>query len=572
MMASEVPKPTSTLRAVAAGLVGGLCFGVLTWLAFATPALWACAFLAPVPLILSGERAVRGDTRSWMVSIGAAMGTLPMWIVEHIWIATMTRAGLVPLTVYLSLYPGLFVWIYACLRRRYRGVPLVIGAVVVWGAVEYLRGTIAFDGYPWLLAGHPLIEAPVLAVGARVVGAYGIGMLCVGVAGGLALLILRRFRAGSASLGAVAGVWTLLLLVPGGGVAGSIRVALCQTNLPQSIRGEWSFDDRIASMGTLMALTLEARDRISDTNPAVIVWPETMYPGFFLDDESLESLQSVEDDAIEGFRNFVLDHARAVRELSRQVGVAIIVGFSRFEDLRLSLDEGRIRWDGSLRYNSAAVIRDGAIIDIYDKLLLTPFGEVMPYISNWEWLEKLLADLGGNGMPFDLSSGTDDTVLRIDTDIACATPICFEATVPRIVRRLVFDGGERRAQMIVNLTNDGWFADSRAGRRLHLLGARWRCVELATPMARAANTGITCVIDRHGRIVERLDTHTEGVLVRDVPLASGTTIYAHIGDVLPATALGTTILGLLGAYVGSRRQARADGNNETESTSHGETT
>ncbi len=554
--------PGSALRSIAAGFAGGLAFGVMTWAAFATAILWFGAFLAPAGLVLIGERAARDGCRPWALAFGAALGSLPMWLVEHIWVASMTKAGLVPLAVYLSLYSGLFVWAHGRLRRAFRQVPCVLVALGVWGALEYLRGTIAFDGYPWLLAGHPLIEMPALSAGARVVGAYGVSMLCVGISASLCLLMGRRIRSALVSGGALSVIWAGLALVPAGGEQGAIRVALCQTNLPQSIRGAWDYDDRVEAMRTLIALSMEARDRIGDATPAVVVWPETMYPGFFLDDASLDAVRGSEGDGIEGFRRFVLDHAQAVRELSRALGVPMIVGFSRFEDLVLRVEDGRIVWDGSLRYNSAAVVRDGVITDIYDKLLLTPFGEIMPYISNWEWLERLLADLGGNGMPFDLSSGTRDAVLRIDDTIACATPICFEATVPRIVRRLVFDGGMRRAQIIVNLTNDGWFAQSNAGRRLHLLGARWRCVELATPMARAANTGITCVIDRHGRVVEALPTHSEGVLVHDVPLASGTTVYARIGDLLPAFALTGTILSLGGSYVGSRRRVRADGEGE----------
>ncbi len=569
MMRNRTRMPGSGLRSIAAGLAGGLAYGVLTWTAFAASFLWFGAFLAPAGLILVGERAARGGYRVWALAVGAALGSLPMWLVEHIWVASMTKAGLVPLTMYLSLYPGLFVWAYGRLRRSFGRIPCVVVAGAVWGALEYLRGTIAFDGYPWLLAGHPLIEVPVLAGGARVIGAYGISMLCVGVSACLCLLVRGHIRSAMVSGGVLGAIWAGMSLVPGGGEQGVLRVAMCQTNLPQSVRGAWGYDDRVEAMRTLIALSMEARDRIGDATPAAIVWPETMYPGFFLDDDSVDAVRGFEGDGFDGFRRFVLDHAQAVRELSRSIGVPLIVGFSRFEDLVLRVEDARIVWDGSLRFNSAAVIRDGVIADTYDKLLLTPFGEVMPYISNWERFERLLADLGGNGMPFDLSSGTRDAVLRIDDAIACATPICFEATVPRVVRRLVFDGGVRQAQIIVNLTNDGWFAGSEAGRRLHLLGARWRCVELATAMARAANTGITCVVDRHGRVVEALPTHIEGVLVHDVPLASGTTVYARTGDLLPALALAGTILSLGVSYVGSRRRARADGKSEDPGTKDG---
>ena len=117
-----------------------------------------------------------------------------------------------------------------------------------------------------------------------------------------------------------------------------------------------------------------------------------------------------------------------------------------------------------------------------------------------------------------------------------ATPICFEATAADVCRMLVFGNGRRRADLLVNVTNDGWFGDFDPGRWQHLQLARWRCVELATPMVRAANTGVSCVIDARGRVLrKRVDgsfgtVRVEGVMTADVPLCSDLPLTARIGD------------------------------------------
>ena len=166
-------------------------------------------------------------------------------------------------------------------------------------------------------------------------------------------------------------------------------------------------------------------------------------------------------------------------------------------------------------------------------------------------------------MAFVLSPGKEARVLTIPTaqgEVPIATPICFEATLPAVCRRLVYQDGQRRASLMINMTNDGWFGGWTAGRRAHEMMARWRCVELATPMVRCANTGISGVIDARGRIVspsfvamdggpeERADQKAGG-FVASVVLAEGTTLFGRTGD---AFGWIVFVLMVLGVFVAKK--------------------
>jgi apolipoprotein N-acyltransferase len=146
--------------------------------------------------------------------------------------------------------------------------------------------------------------------------------------------------------------------------------------------------------------------------------------------------------------------------------------------------------------------------------------------------------------------------------VRVVTPICFETTWGTHCRELVGAGGARRADVLVCLTNDGWFADSDHGREHHLQAARWRCLELATPMLRSANTGVSAAIDADGRVLARgvdgdgAGRRVDGVLSALVPLPTGTTFYLRHGDLFrwPAMAVGAMLVGF--TLIASVRAAR----------------
>ena len=140
----------------------------------------------------------------------------------------------------------------------------------------------------------------------------------------------------------------------------------------------------------------------------------------------------------------------------------------------------------------------------YDKFFLTPFGETMPYISAWPWLERLLLKhWRGRNLSFELDSNPDINVLELQwqpdaggVSVArLATPICFEDTVARLCRRMAYQNGGKRIDAFVNISNDGWFNSSVADRKLHAQIARFRCIENRVPMVRCVNTGMSIWVD-----------------------------------------------------------------------------
>jgi apolipoprotein N-acyltransferase len=173
-------------------------------------------------------------------------------------------------------------------------------------------------------------------------------------------------------------------------------------------------------------------------------------------------------------------------------------------------------------YNSIyAIDHDGSVLSVYDKLHLVPFGEYLPYQS---WMEKLgfvqLTKVQGGFI-----AGTRRRTMEIPNAPRMLPLICYEAIFPGDI----VPPGDRPG-WIVNLTNDGWFGIS-TGPYQHLQQTRMRAIEEGLPVVRAANTGISAVIDPLGRIVARLGLGLEGVLDSSLPSAIPPTIYARVGDI-----------------------------------------
>jgi apolipoprotein N-acyltransferase len=193
-------------------------------------------------------------------------------------------------------------------------------------------------------------------------------------------------------------------------------------------------------------------------------------------------------------------------------------------------------------YNSIYVVdHDGNVLSVYDKLHLVPFGEFLPF---QDWMEKLgfeqLTKVEGGFIP-----GTLHRALPIPHAPRALPLICYEAIFPGIVAT-----HDDRPGWIVNVTNDGWFGMS-TGPYQHLQQARLRAIEQGLPLVRAANTGISAVIDPLGRTVARLGLGIEGVLDSGLPSAIPPTVYARLGDIPTAVIVASAFI-----FVIRRRLAR----------------
>lgn len=538
-------------------------------LAFPPFGVWPLALAAPIPLIWA---AVNAQGRPVRGAAWAGLGILFFWAFEHRWLVGVTIPGLILLPPTMAALTAVFVGLLASLRARLSDLPLAVSAPVLWTGVEVFRGEVFMTGYPWFLVGHPLIESPWLAAPGAALGAYAVSMLTAALAGAVCDGLgwsgkagKRALRLGGIGAGCAVVVWVGLAALGSVGAdwhehgegdqnRRTLRIAVVQTNVPQDNKIAWTLRERIEDWFRFADLSREA----AAAEPDVIVWPEAMFPGGALNDEAIEVARReellwlpAEDDGLDPLPRDAF--ANSLFDLQEEIGLPMLVGATAVIGKRVEHLENelvRVRFDA--RYNSMFLVHGGRTVEPrYDKVSLTPFGEVIPYLWRWPALESLVMDIGAAGMRFDLTPGREPLAIPVpigesgDT-VPVATPICFESTRAGVCRDLVHSGvGEGRAALLVNVSNDGWFGRFAGGREQHLLCSRWRSIELGVPMVRAVNTGISALIDERGRVVAAgpdgaaMPAWTDGVMVVRAPLADpdGRTVFAAWGWVFPWIAL-----------------------------------
>lgn len=526
---------------------------------------WSFAFASSLPATSPGRVAA-------LFSIGALLGYA--WLQR--WLIGITAPGYVGLVVVMAALLGAALWL-ACRASRRARSPL-LGALlagVLLAALEFARGRFIFSGYPWYLVAQPTIDVAGVPTLASLVGMHGVNALLCVLGAALKLPALRSpaptrrglsvALAGAALCAIAPGLLTRALARAPAPTGDAPRIAVVQTNVPQSNKQSSSIDEKIDQFARAVRLT---RSAAGADRPDLVVWPETMFPAAALNDDAVDALRA----APAPYFQLAGEMRDALVGLQASMNVPLLVGAIALDNPRVvpAEEDGYVRLEHDGSYNSVFLLREGRVErERYDKMHLTPFGEVMPGISRWDWLERQLLSLGAPGMSFDLSAGERPVRFEVGA-LRIATPICFEATMPHVCRELAFSGGERRANVLINLTNDGWFGRSESGRRDHLRLARWRAAELATPVVRAANTGISCFIDARGRVYAPAPGAAPGSGLRPAPLGSpvvsnafeetvlearvepgtGATLYARTGD-----ALGWAVFaaGVAAAAFGLRR-------------------
>src|SRR5688572_20149831 len=248
-------------------LLAGLVHGLLVVLMFPPVGLWPLAIVAILPLALAAVWGCGERGRPWRAGLLAAAGVLPAWLFEQRWMVDVTAVGYPLLALCQALMTGAFVTVVmlVCSRLRRWATPAVV-IPLAWVGLECFRAKLFFTGYPWYLAAHPLIEWPPLAAPAAWIGALGVSLLVAmitGAAVALARPTAPSRRLGLGMLAAVAlicGAAALARLGPpaSGEGAGRARVAVIQTNVPQSNKIGWSLAQRMADWERFADLTREA--------------------------------------------------------------------------------------------------------------------------------------------------------------------------------------------------------------------------------------------------------------------------------------------------------------------------
>ena len=427
-------------------------------------------------------------------------------------------AVMVLLCLALALFPSVFGWMVARWRRTH-GPAAVLLAPVAWVATEILRAHTLFD-FSWCLLGYSQhASLPIIQI-ARYGAVYGVSFVVAAVSSTLAFLVVERRRGprtfavlGTAALLALVwmhGEWRLGQSVP---EVGRLRVGLVQASIAQDEKWDaahaWANVDR----------HLELTRRAAAAGARLVAWPESALP-FLFDGEPVVAGQ--------------------LRDLVRQSGLYLLFGNDDRED---GADgRGRI-WVGAKMLDPR-----GELVLRYHKIRLVPFGEYVPIQSvltlGGRFSAKLVQAAG------DFTPGEDYALGAVDGHPVAAF-ICYEAIFPDLVREFAARG----AQLLVNITNDGWYGRTSAPYQ-HFAMAKFRAVENERYLVRAANTGISAVVDPRGRVVARTELFDRTVLVHDVPLLAGTTFYSRRGDVFAWGCLGAAVA-LLALGVGKGNRERS---------------
>ena len=436
------------------------------------------------------------------------------WIGSAFLVDAPTFAWLMPFAVlglpaYLALFPALG---FALARLIWtRDASRVLALAVSLTVSEWLRGHV-LSGFPWNAFGYALSEPLALAQTASLIGLWGMTFLSVAIFASPAVLIDGSSRGRKPWIAPVAALVLLVAM----GVYGAVRLSLqptvltaiklriMQPNLQQDVKFNY------AAKAQVMQKYLALSDRASGPQSTgvrdtqILIWPELAFP-FFLTREA--------------------DAMAQIAELLPKDTV-LLTGSVRAPDGPPGVRVSRA-------YNSIYLIdHDGGVLSVYDKLHLVPFGEYLPLQA---WMEKLgfvqLTRVHGGFIP-----GTRRRTMEVPQAPPALPLICYEAIFPGDIAA----SGDRPG-WIINLTNDGWFGNS-TGPYQHLQQARMRAIEEGLPMVRAANTGISAVIDPSGRIVARLGLGIEGVLDANLPTALPPTVYARLRDIPAMFLVGAAFL------------------------------
>lgn len=437
----------------------------------------------------------------WFFVVTVRYGGMPTWL-----------GLLTPLApaLYVSIFGALFAWCWTRFGVTSR-FPIMFGAML-WVAIDWMRGFF-MGGFPWATLGYALhLDSPLVAW-TRWAGVYSLSFFAVVIGIALGRVWLRRgastVRSLFVSVGCIAAAHVVGFWISAADFdsAVTVRIAAVQGNIDQGQKWDDGLRERI--LDTYLDLSAVAADQGAQW----IVWPETAVPGLLEAEPALRS---------------------RVSHLARSRNVWLIVGAT-------GVDFDPISRRFTSFYDSAFVFDPkGNILDRYDKTHLVPFGEYVPLRDLFGRFFKALArglsstDIVPGQKPRTVTikgPGVDAIPLQV------GVPICYELLFPHVVGAF----GAAGAGVMLAITNDAWYGRTGAPHQF-LAMTTVRAAENGRWMVRAANTGISAIIDSRGRVREASALFEEAVLVADIPVATQApaTFYARFGDVFA----GLCVLGL----------------------------
>jgi apolipoprotein N-acyltransferase len=498
---------------------------------FPLAGLYWLAWIAVAPLLVGILRARSVDSGRLQLQLDEAERSQPATPLQGfvlgyacgiLWFAgtcywiydTMHRYGGLPVPVavltqilfcmYVGLYHGMFGFLLAWVAGT-KSKPEDPGAAVrralaaapfLWVAVELARTRIT--AFPWELMGYAQTGNFALTRIATLTGVYGLSFEIVLVNSVFAAAFLvpkdapkeRRKWLLAAAFGAAAFLQAGQLLTPATTVTDHTAL-LVQPNIPILDGARWTKDYFQETLRDLTNVSLHPPGEKAGEHFDLIVWPESPSP-FYTNDPLFQG---------------------AVSELARQSGSWVVAGSIGINNFTQTTggSEGI--------FNSAALVSpQGAWPGRYDKVHLVPFGEYLPFPKLFAFAGGLTKEVG------EFQHGASHAPLDAGGE-RMGTFICYESIFPDEVR----EGPLQGAQVLVNISNDGWYGDSGAWKQ-HLQQTRMRAIENERWLLSATNTGMTASIDPYGRIVESSERKIRTALIAHYALSAGTTFYTRHGD------------------------------------------
>jgi apolipoprotein N-acyltransferase len=497
-----------------------LVSGLLLFCSFPKFGTGLIAWVALVPLFFSLEKVkpAEGFRIGFLAGLVAHTGIF-YWIV-----AVIVQYSYLPpyfgvtamlfLASYLSLYTACFAALVVYFQKR--GLPLIFSAPILWTLLEYAKSHL-FTGFPWEnLAYSQYLQHRLIQV-ADVTGMYGITFLIVMVN----VFFYRWLSSGSLyqfPWKQAGGVSLLFLLILGYGQyrighidesikkAESIEIAIIQGNIDQNIK--WDSAYQTKTLEIYSSLSREA----GLSSGGLIVWPETAVPFYFNSNEPLRT---------------------EVLKTAQSTGSYLLFGSPSYEEK-----------NGNFYYrNSAYLLQpDGGVNGRYDKVHLVPYGEYVPLRQFFPFIGKLVEGVG------DFAGGSGYSPISMDGR-SLGVLICYEGIFPKGARSYKQSGTD----LLINITNDAWFGRTSAPHQ-HLSMTVFRAVENRLYLVRAANTGISAIVDPRGMILSKTGLFERTILKGEVKLIDESSIYAAYSDIF-VFVCGITLLMML--YL-SKRKRRTD--------------
>ncbi len=538
---------------------------------------WYLAYVALVPW---GLAVIGGHKGRWAI-LWCWLGGVIFWAAGIYWLTWITFIGYILLLPLLGVY-----WLVAgvVIRRAFgRGWPMFVTLPVVWVALEYARSftlwpalPVDLSGFPWFFLAHSQHTCTGLIQLTDITGQYGVSFFVAMVNGAIIDVLAQPLfvrTSGGGRLTRKIGVAVGACAVAAAAMLGygayrlnqntthpGPKIGVVQLAFPVSLF------QKGASPQDIFDAHVDNTSPLADAGCNIVFWPESMLsfgnmdPGYWRDfdpdainprDPSRPAYSPEQQEHIRTYQS----NLRTLHGLIKNLGCPLLAG-GGMPAGRPGPETGRSNSALLLDLNEKGQL---CLKGRYDKMHLVPFSECVPFRESWPDLHALVRRFVPGVMP-QLEPGKSVVRFEIPYNgqtVRFAVPICYEGTFARVCRRLVMSGRQKRIDMLVNLSNDGWFIYNHsekphAGTELaqHLTLYKFRAIEFRVPVIRVVNTGISAHIDSCGRICDVIEHNgvremVAGNMAVQILVDDRVSVYSLIGDIFAQVVCLIAVVGVV---------------------------